>query len=45
MTFLLATLTPSLTNFFWSLMWGTLVIGGIVGGMAFLSQNDKITRS
>lgn len=42
---LAATVTPSLTNFFWSLLLGGIVIGGIIGGMLFLSLNDKITRS
>ncbi len=45
MTFLLATITPSLNNFLWSLLWGGAVIGAIIGGMFVLSQADKITRS
>ena len=45
MTFSLATVTPSLSGFFWSLFFGFVVIGGIIGGMIVLSQADKITRS
>lgn len=45
MTFSLATITPSLSNFIWSLLWGGAVIGAIIGGMFVLSQADKITRS
>ncbi|MBE9114953.1 photosystem II reaction center X protein [Lusitaniella coriacea LEGE 07157] len=38
-------MTPSLTNFFWSLGWGGLVVGIIVAGLLFVSQADKIKRS
>lgn len=45
MTLSLATITPSLGGFFWSLLFGFIVIGGIIGGMVVLSQTDQITRS
>ena len=45
MIFSLATVTTSLKGLFWSLGLGGIVLGLIVGGLLFLSQNDQITRS
>ncbi len=38
-------MTPTLVNFFISLIAGAIVVGGIFGAMIFISQNDKIQRS
>jgi putative effector of murein hydrolase len=37
--------SPSLGNFFASLIAGAVVLTGILGALAFISQNDKVTRS
>lgn len=38
-------MTPSLVNFFWSLLWGTLiVVVPATVGLIFISQQDKIQR-
>ncbi len=38
-------MTPSLVNFFWSLLWGTLiVVVPATIGLIFISQQDKISR-
>ncbi len=37
-------MTPSLANFFWSLLWGAGVLGLIAVGAIFVSQKDKIQR-
>ena len=38
-------MTPTLINFFISLLAGLVVVGGIFGGLLFISQKDKIQRS
>ncbi|WP_124976341.1 photosystem II reaction center X protein [Aphanothece sacrum] len=39
-------MTPSLANFLWSLVWGTvIVVIPVVVGLVFISQNDKIKRN
>ncbi|MDJ0736091.1 MAG: photosystem II reaction center X protein [Nostocaceae cyanobacterium] len=39
-------MTPSLANFLWSLLWGTLIVViPVTVGLIFISQSDKIQRS
>jgi hypothetical protein len=38
-------MTPSLSNFFISLIAGAVVLGGIAVGAIFISQKDKVQRS
>ncbi|MGK7932328.1 MAG: photosystem II reaction center protein PsbX [Microcystaceae cyanobacterium] len=39
-------MTPSLANFLWSLVWGTvIVVIPVTVGLVFISQYDKIKRS
>ncbi|OUC12757.1 MAG: Photosystem II reaction center X protein [Alkalinema sp. CACIAM 70d] len=38
-------MTPSLANFFWGLLYGAVVVGGILAAVIFVSQQDKISRS
>ncbi|MBD2437249.1 MULTISPECIES: photosystem II reaction center X protein [unclassified Nostoc] len=39
-------MTPSLANFLWSLLWGTLIVViPATVGLIFISQKDKIQRS
>ncbi|MGQ4648073.1 photosystem II reaction center protein PsbX [Lyngbya aestuarii] len=39
-------MTPSLANFFWSLLWGGLIVViPATVGLIFISQRDKIQRS
>nr|YP_009687902.1 X 4.1 kDa protein of photosystem II [Haslea nusantara]QDX17493.1 X 4.1 kDa protein of photosystem II [Haslea nusantara] len=38
-------ISPSLGNFFSSLIAGAVVLLAIGGALAFISQNDKVTRS
>ena len=46
MTPILATITPSLSGFFWSLALGAIIVVIPAAGLLFfLSQNDKITRT
>jgi photosystem II PsbX protein len=40
----LMTITPSLNGFFIGLLAGAVVLGGIAGGLFFVSQADKIQR-
>jgi photosystem II PsbX protein len=38
-------MTPTLANFFWSLLWGTLIVViPVTVGLIFISQKDKIQR-
>ncbi|MFQ4144650.1 photosystem II reaction center X protein [Chlorogloeopsis sp. ULAP02] len=39
-------MTPSLANFLWSLLWGTvIVVIPVTVGLILISQRDKIQRS
>lgn len=39
-------MTPSLANFLWSLLWGSLIVViPVTVGLIFISQKDKIQRS
>ncbi|MDM9381091.1 photosystem II reaction center X protein [Chlorogloeopsis sp. ULAP01] len=39
-------MTPSLANFLWSLLWGTLIVViPATVGLILISQRDKIQRS
>ncbi|ACB50087.1 MULTISPECIES: photosystem II reaction center X protein [Cyanophyceae] len=39
-------MTPSLANFLWSLVWGTvIVVIPVTVGLVFISQSDKIKRN
>ena len=37
--------SPSLGNFFTSLIGGTVVLGAIAGAVAFISTNDRVQRN
>ncbi|WP_299414918.1 photosystem II reaction center protein PsbX [Acaryochloris sp. IP29b_bin.148] len=37
-------ISPSLQGFFYSILFGALVLGLLGGGFIFLSQKDKIVR-
>jgi photosystem II PsbX protein len=45
MTSLFMTVTPSLNGFFIGLIAGAAVIGAAIGGLAVISQLDKVQRS
>lgn len=45
MTSLFMTVTPSLNGFFIGLIAGAVVIGAAIGGLAVISQLDKVQRS
>ncbi|MDJ0511605.1 MAG: photosystem II reaction center X protein [Crocosphaera sp.] len=39
-------MTPSLANFLWSLVWGTvIVVIPVTVALVFISQSDKIKRN
>ncbi|NJK40383.1 MAG: Photosystem II reaction center X protein [Acaryochloridaceae cyanobacterium SU_2_1] len=38
------TITPSLSGFFYSLLFGALVLGALGAGFIILSQRDKVVR-
>ena len=44
MTSSLMTITPSLQGFFYSILFGAVVLGLLGGAFIFLSQNDKVIR-
>ena len=37
-------MTPSLSSFIFSLFAGAIVIGGILGAIAFVSNQDRVAR-
>ncbi len=37
-------MTPSLSNFLWSLVAGAVVLGALFGAIVFVSQKDKVRR-
>jgi photosystem II PsbX protein len=45
MTSLFMTVTPSLNGFFIGLIAGVVVLGAAFGGLAVISQLDKVNRS
>jgi hypothetical protein len=44
MTYTLMAMTPSLVGFFYSLVFGAVVLGGLGGFFLFASQKDPISR-
>lgn len=44
MTSLLMTVTPSLQGFFYSILFGAIVVGLLGGAFILFSQKDKIVR-
>jgi photosystem II PsbX protein len=41
---MLMTITPSLAGFFYSILYGAIVLGLLGAGFIFFSQKDKIVR-